>query len=121
VAWIIVTFMTRPVSQEVLVSFYRHVRPDVRGWKHIAAIVGDTRPTRDLGRNLGLWVLGCAMVYSFLFGSGYAILGHPLRGAVLLVVGVVCLLVLLKQLRSFVAEPEPAHKPGTESAAFIGH
>jgi solute:Na+ symporter, SSS family len=121
VAWIVVTFMTRPVSQEVLVSFYRHVRPDVRGWKHIAAIVGDTRPTRDLGRNLGLWVLGCAMVYSFLFGSGYAILGHPLRGTVLLVVGVVCLLLLLKQLRSFVAEPEPAHKPGTESAAFIGH
>jgi SSS family solute:Na+ symporter len=120
-AWIIVTFMTRPVSQEVLVSFYRRVRPDVRGWKHIAAIVGDTRPTRDLGRNLGLWVLGCTMVYSFLFGSGYAILGHPLRGAVLLVVGVLCLLLLLKQLRSFVTEPEPAHKPGTESAAFIGH
>src|SRR5947209_9336910 len=121
VAWIIVTFMTRPVSQEVLVSFYRHVRPDVRGWKHIAAIVEDKRPTRDLGRNLGLWVLGCTMVYSFLFGSGYAILGHPLRGAVLLVVGVLCLLLLLKQLRSFVAEPEPAHKPGTESAALIGH
>ena len=122
-AWIIATYATRPVSQEVLVSFYRHVRPDVRGWKHIAAIVGDKKPTRDLGRNLGLWLLGCAMVYSFLFGSGYAIFGHALRGTVLLVIGVVCLLIMLQQLRSFVVEPEPelTHKPGDHTAAFIGH
>ena len=119
-AWIIVTYATRPVSQEVLVSFYRHVRPDVRGWKHIAAIVGDKHPTRDLERNLGLWVLGCAMIYSFLFGSGYAILGHPLRGVVLLAFGVVCLLLLLKQLRSFVAEPQPEGRH-VETAAFLGH
>ena len=102
-------------------SFYRHVRPDVRGWKHVAAIAKDVRPTRDLGRNLALWLLGCAMVYSFLFGAGYAILGHPTRGIALLVVGIACLLLLLEQLRSFVEEPEPARKPGTETAAFIGH
>jgi uncharacterized sodium:solute symporter family permease YidK len=121
VAWIVATYATKPVSQEVLVSFYKHVRPDVRGWKHIAAIVGDHKPTRDLGRNLGLWLLGCTMVYSFLFGSGYAILGHPLRGTVLLIVGLTCLLAMLRQLRSFVSEPEPKHRPGAETAAFIGH
>jgi len=108
------------VSQEVLVSFYRHVRPDVRGWKHIAVIAKEVKPTRDLGRNLGLWGLGCAMVYSFLFGSGYAILGQSLRGIVLLVIGVGCLLLLVKQLRTFVEEPEPGRKPGAETAAFIG-
>jgi Na+/proline symporter len=119
VAWIVVTYMTKPVSQEVLVSFYRHVRPDVRGWKHIAAIVKEVEPTRDLGRNLGLWVLGCSMVYSFLFGAGYAILGQPLKGTMLLVIGGICLLVLLKQLRSFVREPE-RERP-VETAAFLGH
>ena len=53
----------------------------------------------------------------------FPVINATLNGtsAVLLVVGVLCLLLLLKQLRSFVAEPEPAHKPGTESAAFIGH
>jgi hypothetical protein len=121
IAWIIATYATKPVSQEVLVSFYRHVRPDVRGWKHIAAVVGDHKPTRDLGRNLGLWLLGCAMVYSFLFGVGYAILGHPLPGILILAFGFLCLLVLLKQLRTFVEEPQPAHKPGSETAAFIAH
>jgi SSS family solute:Na+ symporter len=118
-AWIAATYLTRPVSQEVLVSFYRHVRPDVRGWKHIAAIVKEVKPTRDLGRNLGLWVLGCSMVYSFLFGSGYAILGQSLKGTLLLVIGVVCLVVLLQQLRSFVAEPE--RERHVETAAFLGH
>jgi Na+/pantothenate symporter len=118
-AWIVITYLTKPVSQEVLVSFYRHVRPDVRGWKHIAAIVKEVEPTRDLGRNLGLWVLGCSMVYSFLFGSGYAILGQPFKGTVLLVVGVICLVVLLKQLRSFVTEPQ-RERP-VETAAFLGH
>ena len=61
------------------------------------------------------------MVYSFLFGAGYAILGHPTRGTILLVIGIACLMLLLKQLRSFVEEPQPARKPGTETAAFIGH
>ncbi|HET9742086.1 MAG TPA: sodium:solute symporter family protein [Terriglobales bacterium] len=120
VAWIIITFATRAETQEVLLSFYRHVRPDVRGWKRIAALAGDIRPTRDLGRNLGLWVLGCTMVYSFLFGSGYALLGLTVRGTVLLVIGVVCLIVMLKQLRSFVAEPQPEAKPA-ETPAFMGH
>jgi solute:Na+ symporter, SSS family len=120
IAWIVATYLTKPVSQEVLVTFYRHVRPDVRGWKHIAAIAHDVKPTRDLGRNLGLWILGCTMVYSFLFGSGYAILGHAMRGTVMLAVGVVCLIAMLKQLRSFVAEPEPERRP-IETAAFISH
>ena len=119
-AWIIATYVTKPVSHEVLVRFYRHVRPDVRGWKQIAGEVSDVTPTRDLGRNLGLWVLGCAMVYSFLFRSGYAILGHPLRGTTLLVIGVVCLLVMLQQLRSFVAGPESIHE-APEVAAIHGH
>ncbi len=119
-AWIIATYATRPETQEVLVRFYRHVRPDVRGWKHIASIAGDVRPTRDLGRNLGLWILGCTMVYSFLFGSGYAILGRPVRGTVLLVIGIVCLFIMLRQLKSFVAEPEPASS-AAEAPAFMSH
>jgi Na+/proline symporter len=119
-AWIIVTYATRPESERVLLSFYRHVRPDVRGWKHIAALANDVMPTRDLGRNLGLWVLGCAMVYSFLFGSGYAILGHPLRGTVLLVLGVACLILLVHQLRSFVESETPTQKAAT-AEAVRGH
>ena len=40
-------------------------------------------------------------------------------GLVLLVIGVICLVVLLKQLQSFVSEPE--HERHVETAAFLGH
>ncbi len=43
--------------------------PDA-GWKPIAQLAPDVPPTRDLGRNLGAWLLGCAMVYATLFGIG---------------------------------------------------
>src|SRR6266540_752206 len=41
-------------------------------------------PTRDLGRNLTAWLLGCAMVYLCLFGTGKLLLRQPGQGAVLL-------------------------------------
>jgi len=42
-----------------------------------------------------------------------------MKGTLLLVIGVVCLVVLLNQLRSFVAEPE--RERHVETAAFLGH
>ena len=37
-------------------------------------------PTRDLGRNLTAWLLGCAMVYLCLFGTGKLLLHQPVLG-----------------------------------------
>src|SRR5438445_110266 len=61
VVWLIVTFATRPEAETVLLSFYKKVRPDVRGWRPVAARAPEVAQTRDLGRNLLSWVLGCAM------------------------------------------------------------
>src|ERR687884_343056 len=33
VVWIVATLVTRAEPEDVLVRFYRHVHPDVRGWK----------------------------------------------------------------------------------------
>jgi hypothetical protein len=60
-------------------------RPDARGWKPIAALVDDLPPTRDVGRNLRAWLLGCAMVYAAMFGVGDLCLERWLTGALLLV------------------------------------
>src|SRR5262249_15585367 len=38
VVWVTVTFLTDPEPQEVLLRFYRRVRPDARGWKSIALL-----------------------------------------------------------------------------------
>jgi len=88
--WIVVTFLTKPEPEEVLVKFYRKVRPYVGGWKPIAALVPDVPQTRDLGRNLASWALGCGMVYLALFGSGKMLLGNVSLGIVLLVLAAIC-------------------------------
>jgi SSS family solute:Na+ symporter len=90
--WVIVTFLTPPEPEKRLVDFYRKVHPDVRGWKPVAKLVSDVAPTRDLGRNLLSWFLGCAMVYLALFGIGKFVLGNHLYGLVLLAFSAACAL-----------------------------
>jgi len=81
--WVVVTLATLPEPQDVLVRFYRQVRPDVAGWKRVAALAPDVPATHDLGRNLLAWVLGCAMVYATLFAIGEFCFGRIARGVVL--------------------------------------
>jgi SSS family solute:Na+ symporter len=96
--WVIVTLLTQPESEQVLVSFYRKVRPDVLGWKPIAAIAGDVPPTRDLGRNLVAWALGCFMIYFVLFGTGKLLLHQSGAGAILLLASAICAVVLYRDI-----------------------
>jgi len=78
--WVVVTLLTAPEPEAVLVKFYRQVRPHVAGWVPIAQLAPEVPPTRDLGRNLLAWILGCAMVYAALFGTGWLLLGPAWRG-----------------------------------------
>jgi Na+/proline symporter len=82
--WVGVTMATQPESEEVLLAFYRRVRPDVRGWQPIAKLAPEVPATRDLGANLYAWVLGCVMVYFTLFGTGKVLLHQPISGVILL-------------------------------------
>jgi len=88
--WIVVTLVTSPEPEALLVKFYRQVRPQVTGWAPVARLAPEVAPTRDLGRNLLAWALGCAMVYSALFGGGWLILGPQWKGVVFLALAVAC-------------------------------
>ncbi len=90
VVWVAVTLLTPPEPREVLLRFYRKVRPHVAGWKPIAQLAPDVPPTRDLGRNLVAWLLGCAMVYATLFGIGKLCFGQLASGAAMLTFAAVC-------------------------------
>jgi len=89
-AWLAVTLLTPPEPREVLMSFYRKVRPDVTGWGPIATLAPDAPASHDLGANLRLWLLGCAMVYSALFAVGDFCLKQPVQGIALAGVAIVC-------------------------------
>ncbi|MFB3852623.1 MAG: sodium:solute symporter family protein [Vicinamibacterales bacterium] len=112
VSWVAVTFLTRPEDEDVLLRFYRKVRPDARGWKKVALAAGDVPPTRDLGRNVMAWLLGCAMVYLALFGTGKLLLGRPGLGALLLA-GSAASGVLLASYLPRSSHPAGAGKGGT--------
>jgi solute:Na+ symporter, SSS family len=90
IVWIVVTFLTKREPDSILLSFYRKVRPDVTGWNAIAALAPEVPRTRDIGRNLWCWILGCVMVYSALFGVGKLLLHHWLLGIFLVLVAPVC-------------------------------
>lgn len=85
--WLTVTFLTQPEKKEILLSFYRRVRPNPAFWGPIAAEATDVSPERDGLFNIGNWLAGCLMIYAFLFGAGKIILGEPTTGIVFLIAG----------------------------------
>ena len=74
--WLVVTLLTPPEPEQTLVGFYRKVRPDVRGWGPVARASGAEESTRDLGRNLLSWLIGCIFVYTALFSIGQLCFGR---------------------------------------------
>ncbi len=83
--WVAVTYLTRPFDRQTLVRFYRLVRPFGRGWAAIRHGEDLPRsPDRPAHAVLG-WVLGCALVYSALFGTGNFLYGKTWQGVACLV------------------------------------
>jgi uncharacterized sodium:solute symporter family permease YidK len=117
--WLIVTYATKPEPEEILVKFYRSVRPHVTGWLAVARMAPDVTPTRDLGSNLLSWILGCVMVYLALFGLGHVLLGPFWEGIGLLTVSAICAGMLYSNIsRGGWTEEGPA--PSGE-ARVLGH
>jgi solute:Na+ symporter, SSS family len=106
IVWVAVTFLTAPEPQEILLPFYRKVRPHVAGWQRIAALAPELPQTRDLGKNLLAWALGCAMVYAALFGIGKVCLGETPVGIALLALSAACAALLYRDIsRRVTADP----------------
>ena len=96
VAWLAVSFFTRPTDEERLRSFIRLTRPGGPGWAAVArraATDGETLegPGKTWAVPTGIlaMLLGCATVYSALFGTGAWIYGRtgPALGLTVVAVG----------------------------------
>ena len=87
VSWLAVTFATGPEPKELLLAFYRRVRPNATLWGPIAREAADITPQKDGMFNLVQWLCGVAMVYAFLFGTGKIILGSHGTGLLFILSG----------------------------------
>ena len=93
VGWILVTLLTKPEEDAVLRKFYTQVKPHKGGWnpwlKKMPGLDHSVSPGGGLLPELGAMILGCLMVYGFLFGLGYWIYGEMGLAAVYFSVGVI--------------------------------
>ncbi len=80
VCWVITAFVAPATDRDVLVAFYRKVRPVGPGWAPIRAIAGDLTDDGTRGDNIPLgllgWLAGCAMIWSALFAVGNVLYGR---------------------------------------------
>ncbi len=85
--WLLTTLLTKPEPEEKLREFYAKVRPAGPGWGPIAPL--ENGPVRGiLGPSFVHWILGLALVYGTLFGTGDLLFGRMMQGVLLLVLAV---------------------------------
>ncbi|MDD5507514.1 MAG: Na+:solute symporter [Bacteroidales bacterium] len=73
IIWVVVTFLTRPTSNEQLKAFYARVHPGGAGWRRIARELPEVKSDSGFTKLLLNWFAGCGLVLFILFGIGQLI------------------------------------------------
>ncbi|EPR66193.1 sodium:solute symporter family protein [Cyclobacterium qasimii] len=79
ITWVSVTLLTKPEDDEVLVAFYKKVRPASYGWKKL--LIKHPEVKEEVGQlpmEIGLMLIASIMVFSALFGVGFWIYGETI-------------------------------------------
>jgi Na+/proline symporter len=109
VIWLLFTFVTKPEKQEVLLNFYNKTQPGGPGWKLILQnakennqkIIGDTK-NWNVPSGILAMLLGCVLIYSCLFATGYWIYGeykHAILVSILAILSGIYLLKMWKKIK----------------------
>ena len=102
IVWLIVTFLTKPDSEETLINFYKKTNPGGPGWKKIRSnaikkgidLKGDSDSKWSVPQGILCMIYGCFAIYSILFSTGYFIYGQLLNGYLSLTIAIVFILLL---------------------------
>ena len=107
IGWILVTYLTKPEPDEILISFCKKIRAGGPGWKRFEGRLGDISATAwDMPLCILCMVLGCISIWSALFGVGalvyaqaapmFGAISNTVSGIILLVVAVVSTCTLMR-------------------------
>ena len=106
IIWLTVTFLTQPESDEVLVKFYKKVRPAGKLWSKIYNEYQLESSKDSLPISLRDWVYGVILVYSFLFGLGKLLFGIYTEAVLLLSISIICGYLLLRDINKMEFESD---------------
>ncbi|MCK0158597.1 Na+:solute symporter [Cellulophaga sp. F20128] len=103
IVWVVATYLTQPESKEVLNSFYKKIQPGGPGW---AKVVEDAKTDNieivnpnekwSVPSGIGAMVLGCVLIYSCMFATGYWIYGKTTQAIIITVIAFVSGFLLIK-------------------------
>ena len=103
VAWLVVTFLTRPADDSKLREFYMLVRPGGKGWDAVLERferAGDPIPVRATPGDLPLGILcmiaGCFAVYNTVFAAGFYLYGRIVPAVISTVIAALATLFLVR-------------------------
>ena len=104
VCWVATAYLGPETSREVLINFWRTVRPSGPGWARIREAAGqDDADPGGRGDNMPLalvgWVSGCTAIWSALFAEGNYLYGRLPQALFLTVVFLVASGVLVAVVR----------------------
>ena len=101
--WLWVTYTTPPESQETLRGFYRKIQPGGPGWSKVvfeaeseSVEIVKTNEKWSVPAGITAMLLGCVLIYSIMFATGYWIYGRTIQATVLTLVSVISGILLIK-------------------------
>ncbi|MGB4846470.1 MAG: sodium:solute symporter family protein [Saprospiraceae bacterium] len=98
IGWVTITLLTKPESDLVLKKFYLQVRPHNVGWRSWLRKTGLIENNNDdrsgVGLEIGAMLIGCLMIYGYLFGIGYWIYGEGMHTLISFGIGLISSFVL---------------------------
>lgn len=93
IGWVAITLLTKPESDIVLKKFYLQVRPHNVGWRSWLRKTGLIENNNDdrsgVGLEIAAMLIGCLMIYGYLFGIGYWIYGEGVHALISFGVGLI--------------------------------
>ena len=103
VCWVSVTLLTPPTNKNVLLEFYKKVRPYGKGWNGFKRKINGSEElpesTENLTKDIASMLLGCAAVYTTLFGFGYVLYGNFMGAIIFLGIASGCGFFLFKNFK----------------------
>lgn len=102
VIWLVVTYLTPPESDTVLFNFYKKIQPGGPGWKRV--LIRADKSKISIVKTTEKWsvpngilamILGCVLIYAFMFAIGNLIYGEYKIAMLLIGIALVFCLLLL--------------------------